>query len=307
MKTLLALSIAGLLVLAPTASHAYLGGFENDDGYASFLNEVSVYNAGQYGANAGGGAFSAIPFNTGLWQKLQGPLFPTLGAAGGVAYATGHQNFDRTNPGTPDQALVITTGADGWNAGPQEYSYTLDTFDLGGVNPAATGGDTLDISFWSCSWIPGLTEGGGLGAGTIGNTVGFYDSSGNLGFTLGYEQPGTGSDFAATNLGVWNTSSIAVNRFTYHRWDVTLDLGAQTVSIDIFEGGTLTNLVSSAPLVNPMGNFTELRFLGVPGVNNSKVWSLDDFEMSARGIPEPSAAILLIGGCLTAFGRGRHA
>ncbi|MEM8864500.1 MAG: PEP-CTERM sorting domain-containing protein [Planctomycetota bacterium] len=297
-------AIAACLIVSP--AYAYLGGFEADDGYASFLNDVSKYNAGQYGVNAGGGSFVSITPGTGLWQKLQGPLFPTTGLAGGVAYATGHQNYDRTNPYTSDQALVITTNADGWTAGPQEYSYTLDSFDLGGVSPAATGGTTIDISFWSCSRVFGSGEGGGLGPGTIGNAVSFYDSTGALGFSVGYQQPGVTTDVAATNVGVWNPSTVTINPSIYHRWDVSLDLGTQTVSIDIFESGTLTNLVSSAPLINPMSDFTELRFLGTPGVTNNKIWSLDDFGMTVQRIPEPATALLLLLGSFGLLGQRRR-
>lgn len=287
--TLLAIS----LTFASTAD-AYLGGFEAADGYAAFLNDVATYNAGQYGANAGGGSYINIPDNTGLWVKLQGPLVPATGTTGNYAYATGHQYYDRTNPGFPnlDQALVITTNADGWGAGSQEYSYTVDSYDLGGVNPATTGGDVLMISFWSCSWIPGSSEGGGLGPGTIANTVSFYDSLGNLGFAVGGIQPGTTTDYAATNVGSWVQSSVAVGTNTYHRWDIMLDLGAQTVSIDVFESATLTPLVVNAPLINPMSDFSELRFLSAPGVSNYKVWALDDFAMKVLPVPEPGTAAL---------------
>ncbi len=283
------LAVAAFSLLFTASAHAYLGGFENVDGYAPFLNDVSTYNAGQYGPNAGGGSFTPIPPNSGLWQKLQGPLWPAPGTAGGVAYATGHQNADRTNPGTPDQALIITTNADGWTGGSQEYSYQIDSFDLGGVNPNATGGQVVNLSFWSCSWIPGSGEGGGLGPGTIANTVSFYDSLGNLGFAVGGIQPGTTTDFAATNVGSWLQSSVAVGTSSYHRWDIRLDLNNQTVSIDVFESATLTPLVVNAPLINPMVDFSEMRFLSAPGVNNDKVWALDDFTMS---VPEPSAMML---------------
>lgn len=307
MRTQLLLIACSSALLCSSAS-AYLGGFEAVDGYEDFLNDVATYNAGQYGTNAGGGTYVNIPDNTGLWQKLQGPLWPTPGLAGGAAYATAHFSRDRQFPGDPTRrGLVITTNADGWGAGPQEYSYQLDSFDLGGVAPASTAGDTLDISFWSCARIFGTGEGGGLGAGTIGDTVSFYDSSGNLGFEVGYRQPATTTDFAATNVGSWVQSAISVNPSTYHRWDVTLDLATQTVSIDVFESGVLTNLVSSAPLITPMSNLTELRFESTAGVNNAKIWSLDDFSMSARGIPEPTAAMLLLStGLACSVRRGRR-
>ncbi len=287
------LTLSALSLALTTSAHAYLGGFEAADGYEPFLNDVATFNAGQYGANAGGGAYINIPDNTGLWQKLQGPLFPTPGLAGGVAYATGHQNLDRTNPGSADQALVITTNADGWGAGSQEYSYDIDSYDLGGVSPATTGGDVLMLSFWSCSWIPGSGEpGGGLGAGTIANTISFYDSSGNLGFAVGGIQPGTTTDFAATNVGSWVQSAVSVGTSSYHRWDIMLDLALQTVSIDIFESAVLTPLVVNAPLINTMNDFSELRFLSAPGVSNYKVWALDDFTMKVNPVPEPSSVVL---------------
>jgi hypothetical protein len=287
---------AAAVILTCGPAHAYLGGFEDPDGYKPFLNDVVTYNAGAYGANAGGGAYTLITPNTGLWTKLQGPLYPATGTAGGIAYGTGHQNFDRTNPSTSDQALVITTNVDGWGAGPQEYSYSLDSFDLGGVNPLSTGGQIVNLSFWSCAQIFGIGEGGGLLADTIGDTISFYDSSGTLGFEVGYRQPGTTTDFAATNVnGTWVQSTVSVNPSTYHRWDITLDLGLQTVSIDIFEGATLTNLVTGSSLINNMANFTELRFESTAGINNAKIWSLDDFTVQV--VPEPtSLALLGLGG-----------
>lgn len=171
----------------------------------------------------------------------------------------------------------------------------MDSYDLGGVNPLSTGGGQVKISFWACVLLHGTGEGGGLGPNTIGDTIGFYDSSGNLGFSLGYHQPSTTTDFAATNVGSWVPSAVAINNNAYHRWDVTLDLAAQTVSIDIFEASTLTNLVSNAPVITPMNNFAEMRFLSTPGVNNAKIWAIDDFAMMA--VPEPTSCMLLAIGC----------
>jgi hypothetical protein len=302
-KSLLIVAVSATTVLLPTHALAYLGGFENTDGYRPFFDDVANYNAGAHGANAGGGAYSPITPNTGQWKKLQGPLFPAVGTTGNYAYATGHGNFDRTNPSTTDQALVITTNADGWGAGSQEYSYKVDSFDLGGINPLSTGGTVVKVSFWSCSFIPGTTEGGGLGPNTLANTISFYDSSGNLGFAVGGIQPGTSTDFAAYNVGSWVQSSVTVGTNNYHRWDVTMNLATQTVSIDVFESATLTPLVVNAPLINPMSNFAEMRFLSAPGDNNNKVWALDDFTM--MGVPEPSSFALAAFG-LSLLGMSRR-
>ena len=99
-----------------------------------------------------------LPPNTGLWQKLQGPLFPRWAPPATSPTPPGIKTTIAPIPAPSDQALVITTNADGWGAGPQEYSYNVDSYDLGGVNPATTGGDVLKISFWSCSLIPGTPK-----------------------------------------------------------------------------------------------------------------------------------------------------
>ena len=255
MNASFSLRIATALAVFPAACHAYLGGFEAVDGYEDFLNDVATYNAGQYGPNAGGGTYVNIPDNTGLWTKLQGPLWPTLGLAG-VGLRHAHLFRDRTTPGSPlHRGLVITTNADGWTAGPQEYAYQLDSFDLGGVSPAATGGDTLDISFWSCSLIFGTSEGGGLGAGTIGNTVPSTTAAATSASRSATVSPAP-RPTSPPPTSARGTSRRVDQPSTYHRWDVTLDLGAQTVTIDIFESGVLTNLATNAPLITPMADFT---------------------------------------------------
>ncbi|HEY6563069.1 MAG TPA: hypothetical protein VIY86_01110, partial [Pirellulaceae bacterium] len=295
-----------LVTVCEMNASAYLGGFESNDGYAPFLNDVANFNAGQYGPNAGGGVFTPITPNTGLWQKLQGPLFPASGILG-FAYATGHGGYDRLAPSTTAQALVITTNADGWGAGPQEYSYTVDSFDLGGISPASTAGQTITMSFWECTQMPGTGEGGGLGPGTLGNVVSFLDNAANVGFAVGYHQPGTTSDFAAVNVnGSWVLSTVPVTPNTYHRWDVTLDLAAQTVSIDLFNG-VLNNMATNAPLGAAMADFREMRFLSTPGVTNAKVWSLDDFHIV---VPEPASSaglIVLVAGFVHYRGGRRRA
>ena len=79
-----ALGAACLLaaMASPNACLAYLGGFEEQDGYhygppnASGLgnNDVTRYNAGQYGVNNGGpgGAVTPITPDTGLWDAVLG-------------------------------------------------------------------------------------------------------------------------------------------------------------------------------------------------------------------------------------------
>jgi len=177
---------------------AYLGGFETEDGYQSFLHEVQTYNAGQYGANNGGpgGGPTTITPGTGLWKNLSGISYPTFSSLGSTSYATGHEYYDRLDPGNvAKHGLVITTNSEGWSGPTLQYQYSLDSRDLNGTNPNTTAGKVINFSFWWCPRIYGSGEGGGIGPGTVGDTIDLVDSSGNVGFTMGLLQPGTTTDY----------------------------------------------------------------------------------------------------------------
>ena len=73
-------------ILFTAQAKAYLGGFEPADGYtispipqSSTTNptsqyiDVTYYNAGQNGANAGGGSLAPLAPDTGLWKLLTQP------------------------------------------------------------------------------------------------------------------------------------------------------------------------------------------------------------------------------------------
>ena len=73
-----------LALVVATPALAYLGGFEPADGYtitpipessgpASQYIDVTYYNAGQNGANAGGGAAAPLAPDTGLWDLITQP------------------------------------------------------------------------------------------------------------------------------------------------------------------------------------------------------------------------------------------
>lgn len=275
-------------------AHAWLGGFEPVDGYQGFLNQVQIYNAGQYGPNSGYMAMSpsAITPNTGLWTAISG--------GSGLAYATGHSFFDRqfvnSGLGSPnDQGLVITTHDQGWGGPAQRYKYSVDSQDLGGVSPPSTAGTKVTVSFWTKGGLPGDPAGvNGVPLGYFGNSVEFADSSGNIGFRVGltYTSGGNAVTF-------WNGSSMFVSPLVhfgskYDQWTVTLDLATQTVSADYFNFAlnTTTNAVSGVPLMTPMSDYSTMYFQSSPGVNNQKNWAVDDFAF--RAVPAPSAAAGLI-------------
>lgn len=300
-RMLVVLCASTLASVGVGSAQAYLGGFELLDGYGGFLNEVRQTNEGQYGTNNGGpgGSQVAITPGTGLWYGISGTMYPSF-FGGATSYATGHGGYQHTG----SQGLVITTNCEGWGGSALKYGYRLDSRDLDGVAPAATAGQVVNVSFWTRPYL----EDGGVAPGTVGDTVEFVDSAGNVGFSVGVHQPGASTDYVAfKNTGSYTLTSIVAASFVYSRWDISFDLGSQTVTADYFDGATLTttNVLTGAPLAASMLNLDRLYFQSSSGVGNSKDWAVDDFDFSTR-VPTPSAlALLAAGGVLT--GRRRRA
>jgi len=300
------LATAASVALSAGTAHAYLGGFEKNDGYQPFLNMVQHYNAGQYGANSGYLAMAPVTIapNSGLWQAINGGFF----GPGGVSYATGHQNFDRTyvnsngSLGQADhQALVLTTNHEGVNGPALKYKYNLDSSDLG-VAPSATGGTVINTSFWTRGYL----DSGLVPVGYFGNEITFEDSLGNVGFRLGLTRTSTGDKVTYWNGSSLFTSTISGNSGYYDQWNITLDLANNTVSASYYQFTTNTtfNLISGVSLQSGMSDFSAMTFRTTPGVNNAKYSSVDDFVFHTN-VPAPAAGALLgLGGMIV--GRRRR-
>lgn len=295
-----------------SASHAYLGGFESADGYQPFLNMVQNYNAGQYGVNSGYVAPSpvAIAPNSGLWQALAGGF--NSGSA--ISYVTGHQFRDRTYTNTnggsglaSDQALVITTGHEGWSGPALKYKYNVDASDLGGVAPSTTGNTTVKLSFWVDGYLYGSEFGGSVPEGYFGNEINFADGSGNVGFSLGLTQHASGDTITYWNGASMVDSGIVSSGSKFDRWDISLDLASDTFSASYFHFNTSTayNLVNNMPMMSAMGAFEAMNFRSSAGVNNTKFFAVDDFAFFVRDVPTPGALALLGLGGLAAVRRRR--
>lgn len=296
--------LAGTLALSGNA-HAYLGGFEAADGYQSFLNMVQNYNAGHYGVNSGyGGGPSAITPNTDFWTAVNGGFT----SGGQTSYATGHQNFDRQwwNNGigaASNLALQLTTNHQGWGGPALEYTYNVDTPDLGGVAPAATAGQIVNVSFWWMGNLHGADNLGFVPEGYFGDAVQLRDSANNVGFQVGMTQRATGDKVTFWNGSTMFESTIPAPAGKYDRWDITLDLANNTVSADYYQfiPNTLTSVVVNQPLMTSMGNFSSMDFRTSDGVTNDKYFGMriDDVQMHTS-VPEPTtmAAIGLVGAAL---------
>ena len=291
--------VAGTLAFSGSA-HAYLGGFENADGYLPFLNMVQNYNAGHYGPNSGyGGSSAAITPNTDFWTAVAGGF---SSGPGSLSYATGHQNLDRQwlNNGigsAANQALQLTTNHQGWSGPALEYTYNVDAPDLGGVAPSSTSGQTITLSFWWKGHMLGADNFGFVPEGYFGHALQFRDSSNNVGFEVGITQRATGDKVTYWNGSTLFESTIPAPASRYDRWDITLDLAANTVSADYYQffPNTLTNVLTNVPLMGGgMSNFSSIDIRTSMGVTNEKSFglALDDFQMHST-VPEPTTVAAL--------------
>ncbi len=279
------------------ASSAHLGGFEAADGYAPFLNSVQNYNAGQYGANScnTGGVQMPITPNTGSWEAISGGF----SSGGSISYATGHFARDRvyTNSGgssgsSADQGLVLTTGHEGWTGPPLKFKYNLEACDLNGCEPADTGNSTVTVSFWVCWQLAGPEIGGQLPNGYYGDEIEFVDSAGNVGFKVGLTQRSTGDTVTYWDGSALFESAMVGSGNRYDRWEVTLDLAADTVTAVFtpFSTGVPVTVVSNVAMMSAMSDFSAMTFRTSPGVNNAKLMSIDDFEFDTDCNDDPCTA-----------------
>ena len=306
---LLLLSLCILCILNPRAQ-AYLGSFEPADGYTlsvipgtppSVFTDVTYYNAGQFGANAGGGTPTQITFNTGSWKLLtepgafyatsairngylgSTPPYPaTVGPSGIPVYIVGNHFGGRT--GFSALALRSDTVAP---IGPMEYNYSLDTYDFGGPAPSSITNGIVSTDFFFCpNPVDQLT--------TEKFIMSFVDSGGNVGMQLGYTRDNQ-VYWRPGNSGAWTYPGITADSTNYDGFQVDIDLTNDTFALSYYDVSTnVTSTLAAAgtPLGNAMTDLTNLRWwlddqtiLGVGGKN-----FFDDFSFHV--VPEPSCGLL---------------
>jgi hypothetical protein len=307
------------LALASSAN-AYLGSFTPADGYNINLIQpwvdVSYFNSGANGPNAGGGVFGHIPPDSGLWKVAPGavggiynsaanraaalvgvPPYPAVIPPTGSApiYIVGDHS-----PGRTDNSALAFRNDSPAGTGPAQYQYTIDVYDTGGGGgnvgplPSSVTTGVVTTQFYFC---PNPADPPNPGAKPRDKfTMSFVDGSGSVGFQWGY---------AAQNEVYWRLQ--ATDPWTYTsviadatNWDgvkVDIDLDAQTFVLDYYDVSTNTwsNMIPVMNLGMSMTNLTRLDwqlednvFSGVGGKN-----FFDDFGF-VYGVPEPSSLVLLL-------------
>jgi hypothetical protein len=311
LRALVALALA---VALAARANAYLGGFEPADGYqvqSSFIGgDVSYYNAGAHGPNAGGGALVHAAPNAGLWKidstSQPGGYFASQALRAGftfgappyvnppnppvdtvASYIVGNHNMGRT--GT---CLAIRNEAVG--VGPMIYNYTMDTFDFGGVAPTSISTGTVQTGFYFCP-NPDLPPPSDGSAPKDKFTMTFKDNVGNVGLQWGYDRSNN-VYWRPNSSSLWSAPFIVADSANYDGIKVNIDLSAATFGIDYFDLSTNTwsaMVVAGTPLNQPMNNLSALQWQlednvtgGVGGKN-----FFDDFSIGQ--VPEPSSLALV--------------
>lgn len=146
----------------PGLSQAYLGGFEDGDGYqfAGLPGMVNGYNAGEYGTGGAYTPFGGVPpYDQGIWNDLNNAYstYNFIGNTGGY-YVAKHPEVSFLGMFPHDGQAALALRNTGYGAGsfgpprPLDFSYKLDTRDFynGGkpVNPADTGNKVVNWSIW---------------------------------------------------------------------------------------------------------------------------------------------------------------
>ncbi len=311
----LLVALAAALSL-PTHAMAYLGSFAANDGYypqyGTMLGDVTYYNAGQSGINAGGGPTMQIIADSGLWT-LQSPV-------GGVFDNTPDRNAYLAPglpypPSDPNNAPAYLLGGhfpgrggDGANlafrndtlagTGPAIYEYAIDTFDTGGPVPSSVTSGVSSVGFYFC---PNPADPPNpAGHPTDKFTLSLKDSLGNIGMQWGYARDNHVA-WRDSPFSPWNYTGIYADATNWDGIDIQVDLTNDTFGLDYYDVGTntwSTMVPAGTPLGLPLQNITTLRwqledgvFSGTGGKNY-----FDDFNIQTA-VPEPSSiALVALGG-----------
>lgn len=322
---LVRLATLAVVALCPVPALAYLGSFGPNDGYYAqyntMLGDVTYYNAGQSGVNAGGGPMMQIAADSGLWT-LQSPV-------GGVFdNSTDRNNYialGLPHPATdPNNEPAYLLGGhfsgrnnDGYNlafrndtpigTGPAIYEYAIDTFDTGGPVPASVTAGVSSIGFYFCP-NPGDPP-DPSGATSHKFTLSLKDSLGNIGMEWGYARDNEVA-WRDSPSSPWNYTGVIADATNWDGVDIEVDLTADTFGIDYYDVGTntwSTMVPAGTPLGTPLLNITTLRWQLEDGVASGLGGKnyFDDFAIHTA-VPEPSSFALAALAGLTMLATARR-
>jgi hypothetical protein len=309
-------TLVATLLFAPAPAWAYLGSFEPADGYnlgvyasPSPINwsDVSYYNAGNYGANAGGGSGpTVIAPDSGKWKVVSqvGGYFTS--AATRSTWLAGSPPYPNSLPPSALPAYIVgehSPGRTGYGSlavrndspsgtGPLVYNYQLDSYDFGGISPASVTSGVVGTQFYFCPNPVDATKADKF-------RLSFRDSLGNIGMEWGYGRDNTVT-WRTSPSSAWNYTSILANASNWDGVRVDIDLGADTFSFDYYDvsANLWSNVVpAGTALGTPLQDLTNLDWRLEDAVNSGVGGKnfFDDFSFQTA-VPEavPGAALPLL-------------
>ena len=303
---------AGACTLAGAVSpaSAYLGSFAPNDGYQIIQQwvDVSYFNAGQNGINAGGGSMGHIAPDSGLWKvtpnyaggiytnwaarqaaltTVVGNVYPAVPPAtgGGPVYIVGNHG-----PGRTDNSALAFRNDTPAGSGAARYDYSIDTFDTGGVAPATitSGVVSMQIYMLASPMVPSSTGAAARDKFTMSMT----DQSGNIGMQWGYAEDNE-VYWRPGSTGAWTYTGTFVDSGLWDGVKVDIDLTADTFKMSYYDASASTwfTMANTTALGVPMTNLTHLGWqleddvhLGTGGKNF--------FDDATFSIPAPGTGAL---------------
>jgi len=314
-RTLLSLAALTTLGVLSSPALAVLGSFSPNEGYNLNVfsgsynwSDVSYYNAGSYGVNAGGGPGPTfIAPDSGKWRVVGqvggyfsnsvarsaatsgAPPYPPVAQPGMIpVYLVGDHGPGRTD----NSSLAFRNDTALGSTGAAVYDYSLDTYDTGGPVPASVTGGTVNYGiYFSTSpndpFVPGVRSPERF-------TQSVLDSAGNIGMQWGYARDNTVL-WRTSPSGIWNYTGIVANAGMWDGISIDIDLTADTFKLDYFDSfaNTWTTLApAGTALGSTMGNFTGLRWQLEDGTNGG-VGGKNFFDDATFVVPAPGTAALL--------------
>ena len=303
---------------------AYLGSFNQNDGYLLQTGplqnynwaDVTYYNAGGFGANAGGGGLTPIAPDSGKW-KLISQVGGFFGSSANRNAAVGTAPpYPASNPGNTIAAYLVGQHFPGHNysdnanlafrndnppgTGAATYDYYLDQYDLGSTPSLITAGN-IKTDFYFLPTV-GAQPSPALPPDKF--TLSFVDTLGTIGLQWGYAMDNQVT-WRTNPSGPWNYTGIFAAQQANPvnpNWDgvsIDINLTNDTFQFDYFVAATntwSTVVPAGTPLNFPgMLDLTRLRWRledDVHGYFAGKNY-FDDFSFKAPTVvPEPCTAAL---------------
>lgn len=322
------ITLAALSGLAgSSAAFGYIGSCAPADGYllsgigpfpADWV-DVTYYNAGAFGANAGGGSVTPVIPDSGRWSLLSqvGGFFTSSAAR--AASVGGAPPYPNAIPSNTVPAYMVGNhfpgrGGDGSNlafrndtpigTGAAKYDYSIDTFDTGGITPSTVTSGVVSAGMYFCPNPSDPTQPGTHPLDKF--TLSLKDSGGNIGLQWGYARDNE-VYWRSGSTGSWNYTGVYANASNWDGFNISIDLTAQTFKIDyyIVSSNTWINLAPAGTALGAtMSNLTNLGWQLEDGVT-SGIGGKNFFDDAYFSIPAPGAsALIMLGGAFA--GRRRR-